>query len=487
MSPDFTAPIALDSADDLWAEALDLLVLPFAERLPEAWRSRLGPAAEQAAADAVQAKAPATLYTEAGRVALVPVTGETDEDRRTAAAKGAAEAARLKAEAVGLAVPEDGDVAPCVEGFLLGAYRFTRYRTEEDAAWPGTRRLVVEGPASDAVERARIRAEATNLARDLVNRSPHETTAQGLGALAKAAGEAAGVRVEVWDPARIEAEGMGGLLAVNRGSQDPPAFIVMEWAPEGHADDAPVVLVGKAVTFDTGGLSLKPTKGSMDTMKADMAGGAAVIGAIVAAARLKLPVRVVALVPSTDNRPGENAYVPGDVVAMHSGATVEVLNTDAEGRMLLADALSYARRYAPSLVVDVATLTGAAVVALGSRVAAVVTRDDADAEARLAPFRRAGEATGDTVWPLPLFGHYKEQLKSDVADLSNVGGREGGTITAAAFLEHFTREGGEPAYPWVHLDIAGPAFLDSAYGYRPKGGTGFGVRLLAAVLAEMAG
>jgi leucyl aminopeptidase len=468
------------------AEGLDLLVLPFTERLPEAWLTRLGPAAERAAADALRTKGSATVYTEVGRIVLAPVSGETDEDRRLAAAKGAAEAARLKAETAALVVPEGEGAGPYVEGFLLGAYRFTRYRTEAEAAWAGPGHLVVGAPEGEgaAVERARILAEATNLARDLVNRSPHETTAPQFGALAREAGEAVGVRVAVWDRGMIEAEGMGGLLAVNRGSVDPPTFVVMEWAPEGTADDAPVVLVGKAVTFDTGGLSLKQTKGSMDRMKADMAGGAAVVGTLVAAARLGLPLRVVGLIPSTDNRPGENAFVPGDVVRMHSGATVEVLNTDAEGRLLLADALSYARRFAPALVVDLATLTGAAVVALGDRVAALVTRADAGAEERLTPFRRAGEATGDLVWPLPLYPHYREQLKSDVADLTNVGGREGGALTAAAFLEHFTRTDGEPAYAWVHVDIAGPAMLDSGYGYRPKDATGFGVRLLAAVLEE---
>jgi leucyl aminopeptidase len=471
------------------ASGADLAVVPFTDPLPETWKTRLGTPAETAAADALRAKAPVVVYGEAGRVVLVPVREANDEGRRIAAAKGAGEAARLKAETVALAVPEGEPAGPYVEGFLLGAYRFARYRTEEEEAWGGPQRLLVGAPESEhaAVERARVLAEATNLARDLVNRSPHETTAQQLGELAREAAEPLGVRVAVWDKRMIEAEGMGGLLCVNRGSMDPPAFIVMEWAPEGTAESAPVVLVGKAVTFDTGGLSLKPTKGSMDHMKADMAGGAAVIGALVAAARLSLPLRVVGLIPSTDNRPGENAVVPGDVVRMHSGATVEVLNTDAEGRLILADALSYARRYAPALVVDLATLTGAVVVALGDRVAGLVTRDDEGAEQRLAPFRRAGAATGDLVWPLPLYAHYKEQLKSDVADLQNVGGREGGALAAAAFLEHFTHEGKEPAYPWVHVDLAGPAFLDAGYGYRPKGGTGYGVRLMVAVLEEAAG
>jgi leucyl aminopeptidase len=220
----------------------------------------------------------------------------------------------------------------------------------------------------------------------------------------------------------------------------------------------------------------------MDKMKADMAGGAAVVGAMRAVATLGLPVHVVALVPATDNRPGEKAYVPGDVVTMRSGSTVEVLNTDAEGRMILADALDVAKGYDPELTVSVATLTGAAVVALGTRVAAVLTSEDEGASDRLANFEAAGRRTGEFVAPLPMFAHYAEQLKSDVADQKNVGGREAGTVTAAKFLEHFTRDGEKAAYPWVHVDIAGPAFIDIPQPYRPKGGTGFGVRLLTDLL-----
>ncbi len=241
------------------------------------------------------------------------------------------------------------------------------------------------------------------------------------------------------------------------------------------------------MTYDTGGLSLKPTKNSMDKMKADMGGGAAVAATLVGAARLGLAVRVIGLLPISDNRPGGRAYAPGDVLTMHSGTTVEVMNTDAEGRLLLADALSYARTLSPRWVLDAATLTGAQGVALGDRVAAVIARPDDQGLADRV--HQSGERTGDLAWPLPLYPHYRDQLKSDTADLSNVGGAMAGTISAAAFLEHFTRadgdgpNGGEPAYPWVHVDLARPAFLDTAYGYRPKGGTGFGVRLLLDLLA----
>ncbi len=443
----------------------------------------------EAASDAQ--KEPVLLYREGRRMALVGVKDEGDraEALRTAAAKAAALAGRVGATNVALTMPE-GDAADgaaaLVEGFVLGAYRFTDYKTaDEDSPAVEALTLVSDGAGDvqKAAEAALARAESAAFARDLVNRSPHDKSAPKLADSLQEMAEEVGLRCEVWDKARIEAERMGGLLAVNQGSVQPPRFVVLEHAPEGHEDEAPVVLVGKAVVFDTGGLSLKPTKNSMDKMKADMAGGAAVAGAMRAVAALDLPRRVIALLPMTDNRPGVEAYVPGDVVTMRSGLTVEVLNTDAEGRMLLADALDYAKTLDPALVVDVATLTGAAVVALGSRVAAVLTAEDEGADERLAAFLAAGRRTGEWVHPLPTMPHYAEQLKSDVADLKNVGGREAGTVTAAKFLQRFTQDAdGDAAYPWVHLDLAGPAFLGSPQPYRPKGGTGFGVRLLVAVL-----
>jgi leucyl aminopeptidase len=254
----------------------------------------------------------------------------------------------------------------------------------------------------------------------------------------------------------------------------------MTWQPDNAVNERPVVLVGKGVVFDTGGLSLKQTKGSMDAMKSDMAGAAAVAGAMEALARLTLPLYVIGLIPATDNRPGEKAYVPGDVIRMHSGKTVEVLNTDAEGRMILADALSYAKNFKPMLVIDLATLTGAAVIALGDRVAAVMTNETDGALDRLQAMEAAGDRSGDRVHRLPMYESYASQLKSSVADLKNIGGRAAGTITAAKFLEHFVD------YPWIHLDIAGPSFLTEAQPYRPVGGTGFGVRLLVEYLRGLA-
>lgn len=468
-----------------------LLALPVDGDGPSDWRDLVGPAFDTARADAESA--PAVIRHEDGsRVAVVHLGDQPGLERWRWAAAAAADVARtLKAEHVVLALPPGEGVetaSALVEGFLLGAYRFGLYRTSEPL--PGIALSIwTDTPSDDlvaAVRDAEIRAEATRWARDLVNLPPDAKMPTHLAKRIEDMAESAGLRVERWKTSRIREEAMGGLLGVNRGSLDPPRFVVLEWAPEGTESDAPVVLVGKTVTYDTGGLSLKPTKGSMDLMKSDMAGGAAVAAALVGAARLGLPVRVIGLLPMTDNRPGGRAYAPGDVLTMRSGTTVEVLNTDAEGRLILADALDVAKDYAPRWVLDAATLTGAQGVALGERVAAIVARpEDADLAERV---HQSGEATGDLAWALPLYPHYRDQLKSDVADLSNVGGSMAGTITAGAFLEAFTRdEDDAPAYPWVHIDLARPSFLDTAYGYRPKGASGFGVRLLLDLLADEAG
>jgi len=435
------------------------------------------------------------VYPDQGSARRVVLVGLGEPDRinpevlRRAAAKGAGVVDSLSAETVAITVPEtalDGETASqaLVEGYLLGSYNFTRYKTEEETD-TGVLRLVVQTDHEDkqvrrGAERGRIVAEAVTSARDLVNLSPDEKTPTMLSRTIEKAGRKFGYDTSIWDKALIEEEGMNGLLAVNRGSQEPPTFTVLEWNPENARNKRPIVMVGKGVVFDTGGLSLKPTKGSMDSMKCDMAGAAAVVGTMEAVARLELPVYAVGLIPATDNRPGEAAYVPGDVVRMHSGKTVEVLNTDAEGRMILADALSYAKTFYPELVIDVATLTGACVVALGNFVAGVMTNELNGSDERLESITDAGGRSGDLVHPLPMHEQYSELIKSDVADLKNVGGREAGTITAAKFLEHFVD------YPWIHLDIAGPAFLSKAQSYRPVGGTGFGVRLLVEFLRDYA-
>jgi leucyl aminopeptidase len=426
----------------------------------------------------------------ARRVLLVGLEAEPDlEDIRRAAAVAAKNCRSQRSQTIGLVVP-DASAAPdlvgqaLVMGFMLGLYRFNRYKTNppED---PDPERLVLQVAKDDkavraGAERGKIIAECVMTARDLVNYSPDEKTAPLLAIAIEQIAKKHGFEAVTWNKAMIEEEKMGGLLAVNRGSVEPPTFSVLEWRPDNFVNQKPIVLVGKGVVFDTGGLSLKPTKDSMDHMKADMSGGAAVVGIFEALARLRVPLHVVGLIPATDNRPGETAYVPGDVIRMHSGKTVEVLNTDAEGRMLLADALSYAKTYRPELVIDIATLTGAAVIALGDHVAAVMTNEGEGDEQRLLRMLESGERSGDRVHPMPMFDDYAEDIKSSIADLKNIGGRSGGAITAGKFLEHFTD------YPWLHIDIAGPAFTTTDVGYRGCGGTGFGVHLLVDFLLARA-
>ena len=480
---------------------VDTLLVPLAQPVAEVERDALasvfGPAFQHALDDiSDEVGSLATFYTDtvdARRVVLIGCGPANDLDAETLRRSAAAAAKPLRtADATSAAfvmttLPLDARPATqaLVEGLMLSHYRYTAYKTDSDT--PAFKQLLIaysedhdEAAVEDGATRGQHLVEATYAARNLVNQSPHEKTARDLAAAIEASGQAHGYDVDTWDKQRIETEGMGGLLAVNRGSVEPPTFSTLTWNPPDAVNAKPIVLVGKGVVFDTGGLSLKPTKDSMDFMKADMGGAAAVVGTFEALADLDIPLHVIGLVPATDNRPGGHAYVPGEVVTMHSGATVEVMNTDAEGRMLLADALSYAQRYEPELVIDLATLTGAAVIALGHYASAVMTCDTGNPAERLYALQRAGERTGDRVHPLPLYDDYKEQLKSDIADLKNVGGRPAGSITAGKFLEHFVD------YPWMHLDIAGTAFLSSSQPYQPKGGTGAGVRLLADYLDHYA-
>ncbi len=371
---------------------------------------------------------------------------------------------------------DEGDSAEYLqEGIRLRAYSFDQHKSEKKSLI-SLSKICFVGENKSAILRGANTglaiAESTNFAKDLVNWSPGEQSAQFMARQGKKKLEPLGIKVQILGKKEIQRRKFGGLLAVNRGSVDPPSFSILEWKPRGVINKKPIVFVGKGIVFDTGGLSLKPTLNSMDQMKTDMAGAGAVYGAMMAIARLQLKVHVIALIPSTDNRPGLNAYVPGEVITMHSGATVEVMNTDAEGRMVLADALSWAKSLKPEIVVDLATLTGAQVVALGKVAAAIMTNRREGWKSRERQFIAAGEESGDRVAPLPMYDEYADYLKSDVADLKNVGGREAGCITAAKFLEHFVD------YPWVHIDIAGPARLSRNSGYRTKGGSGFGVRLL---------
>ena len=361
------------------------------------------------------------------------------------------------------------EVFAFVEGMVLGNYQFLKYKTGDNKK-PNSLSVIeiYSSEISDNdISEFCILAEAVCYSRDYVNEPDSFMTAVQLANEAKALGELSGVDVEVFDKKKIESVKMGGLLAVNRGSIDPPTFTIMTWKPENCINQKPYVFVGKGVVYDTGGLSLKPSN-FMDTMKSDMAGAAAVIGAMYAIAKSKLPVYVIALIPATDNRPDGNAYTPGDVVTMYDGSTVEVLNTDAEGRMILADALSYAKKYKPELVIDIATLTGSAARAIGPQ---AMVGMKVDSEFEFDQLLQSGNYVHERIVEFPMWDEYAEQIKSDIADMKNIGGADAGAITAAKFLEHFTD------YPYIHLDIAAPSFLSKANSYRPIGGTGVGVRL----------
>ena len=293
-----------------------------------------------------------------------------------------------------------------------------------------------------------------------------------LGEVAKSLGERLGLKVTVLDKAQLTEQGFGGILAVGKGSDNDPRFIVMEYGEAG-ADKPTICLVGKGLTFDSGGLSLKPAD-AMETMKSDMGGAAAVFGAMQVVARLNLPLHVVGLISSAENMPSSNSYRPGDVITTLSGKTIEVINTDAEGRIILSDGLFYAQRYNPAAIVELSTLTGAVIIALGSRVTGMMGTD----QALVDRISRAGEATSERVWQLPLWDEYHQMIKSDIADLKNIGGRPAGSITAGAFLAAFVG-----SYPFVHLDVAGTAWTESpAKSYDSRGGTGVGVRLLTEFL-----
>jgi leucyl aminopeptidase len=356
---------------------------------------------------------------------------------------------------------------------MLGLYAFDAFKSEKSdkAGLPETLALITGGEPGAAIEAAVRAGEAgaagVALARDLINTPPNVATPRRLAASARETALRHGFKADVLDEERIRELGMRALLSVARGSGEPPRLAVVDTAP--GADERPLVFVGKGVTFDTGGISLKPSAG-MEAMKGDMAGAAAVIGALEALGRLGVDRRVAAVIPLVENMPGRDATRPGDVIRTMSGKTVEIVNTDAEGRLILCDALTYAARLSPAAVVDIATLTGACVVALGKKVGGFFTEDEKLAEI----IERSGPARGDRFWRLPLWDSYFEALKSEIADMKNVGDRMGGAVHAALFLKQFAPE----SAPWAHLDIAGPGYTDSGSALVPKGGAGFGVRTL---------
>ena len=366
----------------------------------------------------------------------------------------------------------DGAAGAVVVGTQLGAYQFNEYRSEPKPT--KFAHLVLAGDELDAdvTTDAEAIARAVVLARDLVNRPAADKPPTAIADIAS--GLSSDLAVTVYEEAEIVAKGFGGLLAVNAGADRPPRMVVMEYRPAGAT--ATLALVGKGIVFDSGGLSIKPASG-METMKTDMAGAAAVIAAMQAIAEIGPTVNVIGITPLTENLTGGSATKPGDVMRAYNGKTIEILNTDAEGRLVLADGLSLAVEYEPDLIVDIATLTGTAKAALGTNIGALFAADDDAAEL----VEGAAHAAGEKFWRLPLDPEYRTLIDSDVADMKNTGGRWGGAINAALLLQEFVDD-----VPWVHLDVAGPARAESTEHYVTKGGSGFGVRTLVAIAEAMA-
>lgn len=355
------------------------------------------------------------------------------------------------------------------EGVVLSNYQFIKHKPTAEKNKNTLQSIIIANSniKQSQVDELNIVCSATILARDLVNEPVNYLNATDLSNAFKAMGKLSGFKVDVLNRKKIKELKMGGLLAVNAGSVDEPTFSVMEYKPNKPKNKKPYILIGKGVVYDTGGLSLKPTLASMDLMKCDMAGAAAVGCAMYAIAKAKLNIHVIALVPATDNRPGFNAFAPGDIITMMDGSTVEMLNSDAEGRMILADALHYAKRFNPELVIDIATLTGAAMAAIGTFGMVGMGNISNNQKNKL---HQSGINVHERIAEFPFWDEYDELMKSDIADQKNIGGALGGSITAGKFLAKFTN------FPYYHLDIAGPAFLSSKDSYRGKGGTGYGVR-----------
>jgi leucyl aminopeptidase len=419
----------------------------------------------------------------AERVLLVGVgKGEelTPERLRRAAGSAAKQAVKSRAASVSFALPASAvPVAEATravaEGLVLGAYDFRELKSA-DPKDPAPVELASatilvgegtdEGAAAEGARVGEIIARAENLARDLGNQPGNVATPTYLAETAERIGREHGLKVTVLGPKELEAEGMRALLAVSQGSAQEPRMMVLEH--RGGADgEKPLLIVGKGLTFDAGGISIKPAQG-MEDMKFDMCGGAGTLAAMQAIGELNLPINVVGIVPSSENLLGSRAMKPGDIIRAHGGKTIEIVNTDAEGRLILVDAISYAKRFEPAAMLDAATLTGACVIALGHAATGVMGNDEGLVREVIA----AGEATGERCWELPMFDDYREQIKSDYADLKNSGGRPAGTITAAWFLREFVGD-----WPWVHLDVAGTAYGEGKVSYLTKGSTGVPTRI----------
>jgi leucyl aminopeptidase len=471
----------------------DLYILPVAEGEERKGAVRaLSPAlraAIEARIDRTKFKAEAgkTLVVQADHCDIVLCgTGKerTSEALRVATAKGLSVAAPIHAKhiVIGAGNATESDLAPIVEGILLGSYRFDRYKApKKDEAYKGPTRLTIAGaklPTGAAVakqvERIRAVCDAVAYTRDLINEMSTVKTPTFLAREARKLAQGKTIQCEVWQGDKLKKERMHGILAVSAGSKEPGAFIRLTYRPRGKAR-AKVAVVGKGITFDSGGLSLKPAK-SMEWMKQDMSGAAAVLGLMKALAHVRPDVEVRGYIAAAENMPGQGAQKPGDIIRYRNGTTAEVLNTDAEGRLVLGDALCVAAEDEPDCIIDLATLTGACMVALGTRIAGIMGTDQKLIDTLIAQ----GKETGEELWQLPLAEqHYMEDIRSWNADIKNVGSGYAGTITAALFLKSFVGK-----IPWAHLDIAGPAFAEAPLAYAPKGGTGFGVRMLISYLAS---
>ncbi|MGV9313450.1 leucyl aminopeptidase [Streptomyces sp. NPDC003691] len=469
------------------------VVAPGAEAVDTAFDGRLATVldtlgASGAEGEAVKLPSPAGLKAP---VVLAVGLGAAPEDGaygaealRRAAGTAARALGGAKKAAFALPIASPADAQAVAEGALLGAYAFTAYQGGDGKGAgkaPLAEVALLGAKPRDkaykaAAERALVLAEEVNRARDLINTPPNDLTPEAFALVASAAGKEVGVKVQILDEKALVKGGFGGILGVGQGSANPPRLVKLTYT---HAKDAKhLALVGKGITYDSGGISLKPA-GHNETMKCDMSGAAAVFAAVVAAARLGLPVNVTGWLALAENMPSGTATRPGDVLRMYSGKTVEVLNTDAEGRLVLADALWKASEENPDAIVDVATLTGAMVLALGNRTFGVMANDDAFRTA----LHETAEEVGEQSWPMPLPADLRKGMDSPTADIANMGERMGGGLVAGLFLQEFIGEG----ITWAHLDIAGPAFHEGApYGYTPKGGTGSSVRTLVR-LAEKLG
>jgi leucyl aminopeptidase len=421
------------------------------------------------------------LEVKAGRMILIGLgkrdTAGPDTLRRAAAA---AVKTVLKAKKIALVYPGKSRemISPLVEGALLGTYGFDRLKSKKDESILSEMTFFAGSGIDDSVVRqAQAMTEGTFIARDLANLPSNLLTPTLLADEAKKLGKKNGIEVQVFSENQIENLKMGALLSVGRGSINRPRMVIWHYRG-GRANERPLVFVGKGVTFDSGGISLKPSE-NMGAMKGDMGGAGAVISLIHVLGKLRPKVNVVGIAPLVENMPSGSAYRPGDVLTASNGKTIEVISTDAEGRLILADALAYASRFKPRFVVDIATLTGACMVALGLHICGGVMGRDQNLVKKLIS---AGEASGERLWQLPLWDEYRELIKSPVADIKNSGGRWGGAITAAMFLSNFA-----DGYPWAHIDMAGMDHEDKKHPYRSKGGTGWGVRVLSRfILSEAA-